>query len=224
MLKNIKKYIPKRKYRERSQNERRQRLGFLEKKQDYKIRAEDYHRKEEKYKKLKEAARTKNPDEFYHKMLKAKIEDGEHVQYAEEKTIQDKIVSNTQFINLVNFKKTMLEKEKEKLKYDLQMHAKEIIGGKKHKHYLIYDEDDDINEEDFEDTFTKQKRNREEEEEEDEVLINKEKIGKYKQKAHNVEQLKEISKGLQEQKELIPNAKRYKDKNGNYKYFVERKK
>ena len=117
----------------------------------------------------------------------------------------------------------MLEKEKEKMKYDLQMHAKEIIGGKKHKHYLIYDEDDDINEEDFEDTFTKQKRNREEEED-DEVLINKEKIGKYKQKAHNVEQLKEISKGLQEQKELIPNAKRYKDKNGNYKYFVERKK
>ena len=36
--------------------------------------------------------------------------------------------------------------------------------------------------------------------------------------------VKEISKGLQEQKELIPNAKRYKDKNGNYKYFVERKK
>ena len=107
MLKNIKKYIPKRKYRERSQNERRQRLGFLEKKQDYKIRAEDYHRKEEKYKKLKEAARTKNPDEFYHKMIKAKIEDGEHVKYAEEKTIQDKIVSNTQFINVNGEKETL---------------------------------------------------------------------------------------------------------------------
>lgn len=223
MLKNIKKYIPKRKYRERSQNERRQRLGFLEKKQDYKIRAEDHHRKEQQYKKLKEAARTRNPDEFYHKMLKAKIEDGEHVQYAEEKTIQDKIVSNTQFINLVNFKKSMLEKEKEKMKYDLQMNANKIIGGQKHKHYLIYDEDDEIKEEDFEDTFTKQKRNRDEDNEEEEI-INKEKIGIYKQKAHNVEQLKEISKGLQEQKELIPNAKRYKDKSGNYKYFIERKK
>lgn len=73
MLKNIKKYIPKRKYRERSQLEKRKKLGFLEKKQDYKIRAEDYHQKEAKYKKLKEAARTRNPDEFYHKMIKARI-------------------------------------------------------------------------------------------------------------------------------------------------------
>ena len=78
-------------------------------------------------------------------MLKAKVIDGEHVKFGEEKTIQDKIVSNTQFINLVNFKKSMLEKEAEKMKYDLQMNAKEILGGKKHKHILFYDEDEDHN-------------------------------------------------------------------------------
>lgn len=72
MLKNLKKYIPKRKYQERSQLEGRKKLGFLEKKQDYKIRSEDFHKKEAKYKKLKEMARTKNPEEFYHKMVNAK--------------------------------------------------------------------------------------------------------------------------------------------------------
>ena len=72
MLKNMKKYIPKRKYRERSQLERRMHLGMLEKKQDYKKRAEDYHKKEASYKKLKEQSRSKNPDEFYFKMVNAK--------------------------------------------------------------------------------------------------------------------------------------------------------
>lgn len=72
MLKNLKKYIPKRKYRERSQLSSRKKLGFLEKKQDYKVRSEDYHQKEEKYKKLKEQARQKNPEEFYFKMNKSK--------------------------------------------------------------------------------------------------------------------------------------------------------
>jgi U3 small nucleolar RNA-associated protein 11 len=73
MLKNIKKYIPKRKYRERSQLENRKRLGLLEKKSDYKIRAEDYHKKEKRFKKIKEDIRTKNPDEFYFKMANSKI-------------------------------------------------------------------------------------------------------------------------------------------------------
>ncbi len=73
MLKNLKKYIPKRKYRERSQLDSRKKLGFLEKKQDYKKRADNFHDKEKKYKKLKEQARLKNPDEFYFKMSKAKL-------------------------------------------------------------------------------------------------------------------------------------------------------
>ena len=143
MLKNIKKYIPRRKYRERSQNERRKKLGFLEKKQDYKIRAEDYHAKEKKYKNLKEAARTRNPDEFYHKMIKAKIIDGEHVQFPDDKTLEQKIVTNTQFINLVNFKKSQLEKEAEKLKYRLQLNKNLFEGGNKSTHTLYYDDEEE---------------------------------------------------------------------------------
>jgi hypothetical protein len=112
MLKNLKKYIPKRKYRERSQLERRNKLGFLEKKQDYKIRAEDYHKKEQKYKKLKEEARVKNPEEFYFKMAKSKTVDNEHVNLRQGKTIEERITHHNKLLNLVNFKKVCRKKYK----------------------------------------------------------------------------------------------------------------
>ena len=214
MLKNLKKYIPKRKYRERSQFERRKKKGFLEKKKDYKIRAEDYHKKEAKYKKLKEAARTRNPDEFYHRMLKAKIIDGEHIEFSEEKTLQDKIVSNTKFINLVNFKKSQIEKEKEKLKVDVQLN-RDLFKGKKYKKILFYDNEEDV----LNDINLNKKRERDED-----FKFDKDKINKYKQKVKNIKQLEAISQGLQEQKEIIQPGKRKKDKDGFYKYFIERKK
>jgi U3 small nucleolar RNA-associated protein 11 len=247
MLKNIKKYIPRRKYRERSQNERRKKLGFLEKKQDYKIRAEDYHAKEKKYQNLKEAARTRNPDEFYHKMIKAKIIDGEHVQFPEDKTLEQKIVTNTQFINLVNFKKSQLEKEAEKLKYRLQMNKNIFDGGNKSTHTLYYeDEDEYFEEQKKEKELLSKKRNRNktkkkdknnEEEKNDEELANninnenkvltpenKQLINTYKQRKKHVKQLQQISQGLQEQKELLIPSKKKKTKDGFFKYFIERKK
>ncbi len=63
--------------------------GFLEKKQDYSIRARDFHKKEARYKKLREETRTKNPEEFYFKMMNSKTSDNEHVNIREEKTIND---------------------------------------------------------------------------------------------------------------------------------------
>ena len=230
MLKNIKKYIPKRKYRERSQNERRKKLGFLEKKQDYKIRAEDYHAKEKKYKNLKEAARTRNPDEFYHKMIKAKIIDGEHIQFPEDKTLEQKIVTNTQFINLVNFKKSQLEKEAEKLKYRLQMNKNIFEGGNKSTHTFYYDDEDEyFEEQNKQKELMNKKRKRsqnEEEMEEGQNLTpeNKQLINLYKQRKKHIKQLQQISQGLQEQKELMKPSKKKKIKDGLYKYFVERKK
>ena len=241
MLKNIKKYIPRRKYRERSQNERRKKLGFLEKKQDYKIRAEDYHKKEKKYKDLKEAARTRNPDEFYHKMIKAKIIDGEHVQFPEDKTLEQKIVTNTQFINLVNFKKSQLEKEAEKLKYRLQLNKNIFENGNKSTHTLYYDDEDEYFEEkekEKELLNKKRKRNKTKEkngeiEENDEELNdhnkvltpeNKQLINTYKQRIKHIKQLEQISQGLQEQKEFLKPSKKKKIKDGDFKYFIERKK
>lgn len=47
-----KNVINQRKYRERGQLKEREHLGFLEKKKDYKLRAVNYHKKEDQMKKL----------------------------------------------------------------------------------------------------------------------------------------------------------------------------
>ena len=237
MLKNIKKYIPRRKYRERGQIERRKRLGFLEKKKDYKIRAEDYHTKEKKYKNLKEAARTRNPDEFYHKMIKAKIIDGEHIQFPDDKNLEQKLVTNMQFINLVNFKKSQLENEAEKMKIRLQMNKDIFEGGNKSVHTLYYDDEDEYLEEqkkEKENEFLNKKRKNNNNLEEDELKQNdndkkltpenKQLINIYKQRKKHINQLEQISRGLQEQKELLKGGKKKKIGDGVYKYFMERKK
>ena len=75
--------IPRRMYRERRQLKSREHLGILEKKRDYKRRAKDYHNKDNIIskvflfveslwfiEKLSEKAQARNPDEFYHKMMK----------------------------------------------------------------------------------------------------------------------------------------------------------
>ena len=234
MLKNIKKYIPRRKYRERGQTERRKKSGFLEKKPDYKIRAEDYHEKEKKYKNLKEAARTRNPDEFYHKMIKAKIIDGEHVQFPDDKNLEQKLVTNTQFINLVNFKKSQLEKEAEKMKIRLQLNKDVFEEGNKSTHTFYYEDEDEYLEEqqkEKENELLNKKRNlsidnNDEEQENEEKLTpeNKQLINTYKQRKKHIKQLEQISQGLQEQKELLKGGKKKKIGEGVYKYFMERKK
>jgi len=74
-------------HKERQQPQARAHLGFLEKKQDYRVRAKDYHRKEQRIQHMREQASFRNPDEFYFGMTRSQVnaESGKH-----EKTKQAK--------------------------------------------------------------------------------------------------------------------------------------
>lgn len=63
----------RREHRERSQpSHRSKKLGPLEKKKDYKIRARKTHLRDDTIRLLKEKAALKNPDEFYYAMTSGK--------------------------------------------------------------------------------------------------------------------------------------------------------
>lgn len=71
-MSSLKGIVKTRTYRERSQPAARAKLGLLEKHKDYKLRANDFHKKQDALNVLKEKAAFKNPDEFYYKMANTK--------------------------------------------------------------------------------------------------------------------------------------------------------
>jgi U3 small nucleolar RNA-associated protein 11 len=73
MTASFKNAAPQVTHRERGQLASRQRLGLLEKKKDYKLRAKNYHYKQKQLKGFREKAQFKNPDEFHFGMINAKI-------------------------------------------------------------------------------------------------------------------------------------------------------
>ncbi|CAG9331515.1 unnamed protein product [Blepharisma stoltei] len=113
--------IPKRKYRERSQPSRRKHLGMLEKHQDYKLRAKDYHEKEDKLNILRDKAYFRNPDEFYFKMIKSGFHNGKHLQDEEEDEPELLKKQKTQDSNLMNMKVQAKQSTHEQLKSQLHL-------------------------------------------------------------------------------------------------------
>lgn len=62
-----------RQHRERAQPAARKKLGLLEKKKDYRLRADDYRKKQNALRALQKKALDKNPDEFYFKMIRTQL-------------------------------------------------------------------------------------------------------------------------------------------------------
>ncbi|VEU42579.1 unnamed protein product [Pseudo-nitzschia multistriata] len=110
-------------HKERSQPVDRQHLGILEKKKDYKQRAIDYHRKEDRIKAMKQKASMKNPDEFYFAMHNSKVENGKHRSTDDYRELSPDLVKvmKDQDLSYVRMQKQKDLKKAEKLQASLHL-------------------------------------------------------------------------------------------------------
>ena len=143
-------------HKERSQPQARKHLGILEKKKDYKKRADDFHRKEDRIKKMQQKASMRNPDEFYFGMNSTKMKDGKHqVTDGSNSSLSHDMIRlmKDQDLSYVRMKKQQDVKKADKLKSNLHLMGiggetddnKNGGGGSKRKHTIFLDTVDDAN-------------------------------------------------------------------------------
>ncbi|MBN3319802.1 UTP11 protein, partial [Atractosteus spatula] len=135
-----------RNHKERSQPSFRKHLGFLEKKKDYKLRADDYHKKQNTLNALQKKALNKNPDEFYFKMTSTQLQDGVQVlrHPEEELTEEQKKVMRTQDMKYVEMKRVAEAKKIERLKSEL--HLLDAEGKMQNNHTFFVDSKKEVKE------------------------------------------------------------------------------
>jgi len=75
---SLRNSLHRRNHKERGQLAHRRKLGHLEKKKDYILRAKDYHTKQNRIKRLKVKAADKNQDEFYFGMVNERTKVSAH--------------------------------------------------------------------------------------------------------------------------------------------------
>ncbi|XP_048771445.2 probable U3 small nucleolar RNA-associated protein 11 [Ostrea edulis] len=127
-------------YRERSQPSSRSHLGFLEKKKDYKERAEDFQKKQNTLKRLKRKALSRNPDEFYFNMVKTQKVDGVHQEREETEPSHTEAELKLMFSQdqkYVTMKRTSELNKIERLKSNLHLVDNDTVP--KNKHIVFVD-------------------------------------------------------------------------------------
>ncbi|XP_010270321.1 PREDICTED: probable U3 small nucleolar RNA-associated protein 11 [Nelumbo nucifera] len=134
-MSSLRNAINRRAHKERAQPHSRKKFGLLEKHKDYVIRARAFHKKEETLRKLKEKATSRNPDEFYFKMIKTRTINGVHKPGIEpNKYSQEELMlMKTQDMGYV-LQKVQSEKRKVE-KLSAELHCLDDQPSNKHIYY-----------------------------------------------------------------------------------------
>ncbi|CAO3649024.1 unnamed protein product [Cunninghamella blakesleeana] len=120
MSSSLRNAVQRRNHKERGQLAGRERLGLLEKKKDYLLRARDYHGKQKRLKALREKALFRNPDEFYFKMISTQTKNGVHIQKRNEELPQEMVqLMKSQDKNYIKMQRDISKKKMEKLQNSL---------------------------------------------------------------------------------------------------------
>lgn len=139
-------------HKERAQPQYRSKLGILQKKKDYKKRAIDYHRKEDRIRAAQTKASMRNPDEFYFGMKNSKIQDGKHrkTDEARQKEFEATVGHDTvrimkdQDLSYVRMQKQRDAKKIERLQSNLHfIEGRNASVGTKRKHTIFVESQKD---------------------------------------------------------------------------------
>jgi len=144
-MSSLRNLIRRRIHKERAQPRDREKFGLLEKKKDYKLRAIDYHRKQDHLHKLRKKAAFRNPDEFYFQMHSSQTEDGIHVKRRKISRTQKEMKNmNTQDLNYLTMKRAQEDKRIQSLKSSLNILDGEGMQEEKNTHTIFVDKPEDM--------------------------------------------------------------------------------
>ncbi|KAJ7529110.1 hypothetical protein O6H91_15G034400 [Diphasiastrum complanatum] len=134
-MSSLRNAVKRRTHKERAQPGERRKYGLLEKHKDYVLRAKDFHRKEQTLQNLREKAASRNPDEFYFKMISSNITGGIHRPKSEAKqyTHEELQLMKTQDIKYVLNKAQAEKKKVERLQATL--HSTDQQPGNTHLYF-----------------------------------------------------------------------------------------
>jgi U3 small nucleolar RNA-associated protein 11 len=135
---SLRHVVHKRVHLERHQPKQRKKLGYLEKHKDYVLRAKDFHRKQDKIKKLQRKAYFKNEEEFSRKMVNMQIKDGRARKKVKGKTQDEVALLDSQDAVYVGMRERADKKAAKRAMENLHF----LDAEKNNKHVLFLDEDE----------------------------------------------------------------------------------